>query len=367
MLKYFFAIFIFLHGLIHFMGFAKAFGYGNIVQLTKEISKPLGVCWMITAVLFIVTTILFLLKKEAWPIVAIIAAVISQLLIITEWKDARFGTIANLGTLLVAIPALAAFGFNNMAKKEVTAMLPTTMPVNTIITKEMLAPLPPVVQKWLMNTGVVGKEKIHTVRLRQTGEMRTSPNGKWMPFTATQYFTVDTPSFNWLTTVQMMPLLSMNGRDKFEHGKGAMLIKLLGLVKVVDEKNNDQMNQSSMMRYLAEICWFPSAALADYIKWEAVDATSAKATMQYNVVTVSGVFHFDSNGYMISFIGDRCYGSGKDAALQKWYVETNGYASFHGIRIPAKSEVSWKLNKGDFNWLCVHLVDIEYNKSILYK
>jgi hypothetical protein len=367
MIKYFFAVFIFLHGLIHLMGFAKAFGYGNITQLTKDISKLAGFFWLITAVLFIAATILFLLKKESWPVVAIIAAVISQLLIITEWKDTRFGTIGNLVVVLVAVPALAAIGFNNMAKKEAAAMLSTSSSVNTVVTKEMLYGLPQVVQKWLMNSGVVGKEKIHTVRLKQTGEMRTKPNGKWMPFTATQYFTVDSPAFNWSTTMQMMPMLSMNGRDKFENGKGAMLIKVLGLVNVVNEKENDQINQSSMMRYLAEMCWFPSAALAGYITWEAVDSTSAKATMQYKGVTVSGVFQFDSNGNMISFSGDRWYGSGNDATLQKWFVETNGYATFHGIRIPGKSEVSWKLDKGDFNWLYVHIVDIEYNKQRLYK
>jgi len=28
-----------LHGIIHFMGFAKAFDYGNMIQFTKEISN----------------------------------------------------------------------------------------------------------------------------------------------------------------------------------------------------------------------------------------------------------------------------------------------------------------------------------------
>ena len=42
MLKYTFAFIILVHGLIHLLGFAKAFGYGNITQLTKEISKPIG-------------------------------------------------------------------------------------------------------------------------------------------------------------------------------------------------------------------------------------------------------------------------------------------------------------------------------------
>ncbi len=42
MIKYFFAAIILIHGLIHCMGFAKAFGYGNITQLSKDISKPSG-------------------------------------------------------------------------------------------------------------------------------------------------------------------------------------------------------------------------------------------------------------------------------------------------------------------------------------
>ena len=102
MFKYIIAVIILIHGLIHFMGFAKAFGYGNITQL-GEVSKPMGSLWLITAFLFIAVTILLLLKKDAWIITGIIAAVLSQLLIISAWKDAKFGTIANLILLITAI------------------------------------------------------------------------------------------------------------------------------------------------------------------------------------------------------------------------------------------------------------------------
>jgi hypothetical protein len=106
MLKYLFAFIMLMHGFIHFMGFAKAFNYGNITQLTKEISKHAGFMWLVTALLFIAVTTMYLLKKDAWPILAIIAALISQVLIIAVWKDAKFGTIANLIVLLVAIFSL---------------------------------------------------------------------------------------------------------------------------------------------------------------------------------------------------------------------------------------------------------------------
>ena len=35
MYRYLFALLMLIHGFIHFMGFAKAFHYGTVVQLTK--------------------------------------------------------------------------------------------------------------------------------------------------------------------------------------------------------------------------------------------------------------------------------------------------------------------------------------------
>ena len=290
-MKYVFAGIILVHGLIHFMGFAKAFGYGNITQLTKDISKPAGFFWFVTALLFTGAVIFFLLKKESWPMIVIVAAVISQILIITVWKDAKFGTIANVLGLLIAILSFATIRFAKMAAieaKTILARTPNSSPV--IITKEMLNNLPPVVQKWLTRSGVVGKEKINTVRLKQKGEMRTKPEGKWMAFEATQYFTVNDPAFVWTTDVHMMPLIKLVGRDKFENGQGSMFIKLLSLFKVADAKNTEKVNSATMIRYLSETSSFPAAALSDYIKWEAGDSLSAKAVMSFNGMVLSGIF-----------------------------------------------------------------------------
>jgi hypothetical protein len=100
MLKFVFAFILLIHGLVHFMGFAKAFCYDNITQLTKNISKPSGVFWFLTADLFIIATALFLLKKDIWIVVTVIAAIISQILISIAWKDAKSRTIANILILL---------------------------------------------------------------------------------------------------------------------------------------------------------------------------------------------------------------------------------------------------------------------------
>jgi uncharacterized membrane protein YidH (DUF202 family) len=87
MLKYLFAFILLIHGLIHFLGFAKAYSYGNVTQLTKDISKPNGLLWLATALLFLLAALLLLIKKESWPYVAIATVVISQILIISVWKQ----------------------------------------------------------------------------------------------------------------------------------------------------------------------------------------------------------------------------------------------------------------------------------------
>lgn len=95
-MRYILAFIIIVHGLIHFVGFAKAFGYGNITQITKPISKPLGVLWLFGGLLLIVTAVLCLLKNEYAWLAAFAACALSQVLILTVWRDAKFGTLANV-------------------------------------------------------------------------------------------------------------------------------------------------------------------------------------------------------------------------------------------------------------------------------
>jgi hypothetical protein len=95
------------------MGFAKAFGYGNITQITRPISRAQGSLWMMAAFLFTLSTILFLVKKDYWAYVAIGTSILSQLLILTVWNDARFGTIANMVIVIAGIMAITGFKFNS--------------------------------------------------------------------------------------------------------------------------------------------------------------------------------------------------------------------------------------------------------------
>ncbi len=364
MLRSLLAFFVLVHGLIHLIGFVKAFQLADITHLTQHISKPTGILWLFTAALFVVSAALLFWKKEVWWIPCAFALALSQTLIIMSWSDARIGTIANLIILLPTVVGYGVWNFNSMVTNELKTFLPHGVGERKVVTEDMIAPLPQVVQKWLRRSNIIGKEIIQTVHLHQTGEMRTSPDGKRMHVEAEQYNTVEKVGFIWLANVELMAIFHLAGRDKYEHGKGHMLIKLLSLFPIANAKG-PTIDQGALVRYMAEIVWFPTAALSDYISWEEVDPTKTKATMSHGGVTASVIFTFTSEGDVKTLEAMRYYDRKEGPTLEKWYVraEPEGFRTFQGIRIPAKSIVSWKLKEGDFTWYKLEITAIDYNKN----
>ncbi|MZP29565.1 hypothetical protein GTO91_07580 [Heliobacterium undosum] len=271
------------------------------------------------------------------------------------------GLLAIALVLVFAVAFVSKIQFNQMVKSEVTELLQSSVASRGgVVQKADLERLPGPVQKWLEKAQVVGKERIQTVRLKQRGAMRTSPEGAWMPVEAEQYVTTAQPRFIWKANVQAAPFISLLGRDKYIDGSGEMVIKLLGLVPVANARG-EEMNQGSMVRFLAEMVWYPSAALNDYIQWEAVDDHTAKATMRYGGTTETGLFGFNDNGDVVSFLADRYMEKDGTYSLEKWSINSTEHEEKNGIRIPNKSSVTWRLSAGDFEWFRLEVIAVEYN------
>ncbi|MBS1522442.1 MAG: hypothetical protein JST50_15690 [Bacteroidetes bacterium] len=100
-MKIVFIALMILHGIIHSMGFFKAFRIADLAQLVHPIPKSSGVLWLVACLLFIFAAILFSVNRQSWWIFSALALILSQYLIINDWNDAKFGTAANLIILLV--------------------------------------------------------------------------------------------------------------------------------------------------------------------------------------------------------------------------------------------------------------------------
>lgn len=368
-------VIIVIHGLIHLLGFVKEWNLVPVTQLSgatlfplnKNAAHTVGTFWLAGCLLFLAAAGGYLFNKEWWWIPALAAIIVSQALIILYWKEARWGTLANAVLLAATIVGFANWKFSKTVRQE-AAQIFAAVPKHqsTIVTPEMLSELPQPVQRWLNHCGIIGNEKIQTIRLKQKGWMRTKPQqDKWIEAEAEQYITVDEPAFVWKVKMNMLPLVPVTGRDKFVNGKGQMNIKLLSLINMVNSAD-EKIDQGALQRYLAEMGWYPSAALSPYIEWQAINTTSAKATLTYKGVSGAVLFHFDERGDMMGCSADRYMGGGKEAVLEKWEVQSKSYAEMNGIRMPVKSEATWKLKAGDFTWYKLEITEVEYNKPLLY-
>lgn len=355
-------ILIFIHGLIHFFGFLKAFGISEFEALQLPISKSTGLTWLLTGLLFIVSAVLILIRFESWWVLGFLSMIISQLLIFNYWSDAKFGTIANVIVLLATVLAYSNYSFKNLINKERVALFNNSEAINDeIIHIDNISHVPTVIQNWLTISGVLGKPYISNVHLTQDVQLKLTPDqSDWTIGTAEQYFTIHPPAFNWNIDSELNAFLSITGRDKFVDGKGEMKIKLLSIIPVADAKNETKVDQATLQRYLAEIVWFPSASLSPYIKWENIDNNSAKATMEYNGIKGSGVFYFDEQGLFKKFTAFR-YKDIQDTKPTLWTVNAKKIEERNGIFIPTECEVSWELEDGPWTWLKLNIKSIDYN------
>jgi len=366
-MKYLFSIIIFLHAAIHLMGFAKGFKLAQIQSLSSEISVTSAIFWFVAFALFVISAIGFLFERNFWLVFAVFAVVISSVLIISTWSDAKFGIIPNLIILVVVVISFSSLSMKKMITRETHGILSgIDSSESKIITDTDVNELPTPVYKWIQNTGMIGKPVIQSAYVKQKALMKMKPEQKdWKPAKAEQFTVMDVPAFIWTVNMNIAPFIKIKGRDKFVNGKGEMLVKMNSLINVVNEKG-EHMDKGTLQRYLGELVWYPSLALSPYISWETIDEFSAKATMNYNGTSGNGTFYFDEKGDFIKFITLRFKGNEAEAKRYPWILTVDDYAVFEGIKVPSKMKATWKLEEGDWTWLDLEITDIKYNiKTII--
>lgn len=358
-MKLLFVFAILAHGLIHLMGFAKAFGYGNIPHLTKHISKTSGLFWLATALLFSVAAVMLLLKKESWFFLAFIAVVASQILIVTSWREAKFGTVANVIIVLVIITAWSSLQFESRFRHDVKTNLDqTSTPATELLTEADLQPLPQPVQKYLRTAGVVDKPKVRNVRIVFDGEMRGK--GKdWFKFRSVQYNCFDEPTRLFFMKARMFGM-SVPGYHDYQHGKAAMQIKLFGIFTVMEAKG-PEMDKAETVTVFNDMCLVAPATLIDKrIQWEPIDNLSTKATFQNGANSISATLYFNEIGQLINFISDDRYEI-NDMKQYRFSTPVKNYKQIEGRKVPTYGEAIWHYPEGEFIYGQFYLTDIEYN------
>ena len=103
------------------------------------------------------------------------------------------------------------------------------------------------------------------------------------------------------------------------------------------------------MLWFAEAVWYPTALLPSQgVVWEAVDATSASATLTDGPITLSMLFRFGADG-LVSGIRVEARGALVKgiSAMMPWEGRFRDYRPANGMMIPFFGEVAWITLQGE--------------------
>jgi hypothetical protein len=352
-------IIILLHGLIHFMGFTKAFGYGNMQQLKIPISKTTGLLWLVIAFLFITAAVLFLQHKQSWWMVALPTAILSQIIITMSWQDAKAGTIANIIILIAAILSFTTSRFENTYRKHVKENLHQNNSItNELLTETDLAHLPLPLQKYLRYAGVVNKPKVKSVRVVFEGQMRDKGK-KYFPFISEQYNFFDEPTRLFFMKAKMFGT-TVPGYHHYIKANAVMDIRLFGIFPVI-QKSGPVMDKAETVTLFNDMCLLAPATLIDKrIQWQAINDTSATAIFTSRNITISANLFFNQQGQLINFISnDRV--SVNEMKAFPFSTPVSSYKNINGYNLMSYGEAVWHYPDGDFTYGKFNLKEIEYN------
>jgi hypothetical protein len=268
-----------------------------------------------------------------------------------------------LGGVAVAV-ALGKFVWDRSTAEAVKRLLPAPAASDAeVFKRDQLEGLPNPVVRYFEFALTSGQALIRTVRVEQTGRFRTGGFGApWSSLTAVQHFATHPPGFVWDATIRTAPFLSVRVRDAYIGGAGSMQGKLASLITVVDQKDRPELDAGALHRYLAEAVWFPTALLSSQgITWEAIDDTTARATLRHSGTSASLDFHFGENGAIVrGYTPERYREVEGEYVPTPWACSYRRYAPVDGMMVPMEGEVEWVLPEGRLSYCRVRIQAIEH-------
>ena len=224
--------------------------------------------------------------------------------------------------------------------------------------------LPPPVQRYLRAALTEGQRRIRSVDMAQVGTMDLGERTpRWKPFRATERFTIDRPGFVWDAAIAVFPGVPVRVHDAYVAGEGRLHPAVFGLFTLTDQRDTGgELAQGELLRFLAEAPWYPTALLPSQgVRWEAIDARSARATLTDGDRSAVLVFQFDEADLIVGVeaIGRYRAVDGRMVATP-WKARFSSYQERSGILVPTQAEVMWVLPEGPSPYWRGELTEILY-------
>ena len=213
-----------------------------------------------------------------------------------------------------------------------------------------IADLPAPVRRYFQLALTDGQPIIRSVDVKHSGTFNMSTNiARWLPFTSQQLVSTNRPGFIWNARIMMFPGVPVRVHDAYITGEGLLRPSILGLFALTDVQGGGDIAKGELMRYFAEAVWYPTALLPSQgVSWQAVDDTSANATLTDGPIRLTMLFRFGDDGLVSSIYANaRGQMVGATTVMMPWEGRMSDYRKQDGMTVPFTSEVGYITPQGE--------------------
>ncbi len=364
--KLLFVALLVIHGLIHLVGFVKAFGLAEVRQLSAPISHAMGLLWLTTTMLLLAAATTRYTTPHWFWAVGGVALVLSQLLILTAWGDAKFGTAVNVVLLVGVALGFVAYGPGSL-RAEYNAAVRSSLEAHVeprVVNEADLRALPLQVQGYLRTTGAIGQPQINNFKAIWNGRIRASATEPWMTFRAEQYNLFSDMPVRLFFMDAMMKHLPVDVFHRFVGDAATFRVRVLSAFTMVDAAG-PEMNRGETVTLFNDLCLLAPGRLIDpSITWDEIDETHVRARYRRGSEEISAELVFDAFGELIDFISDdraAASADGKTFTVQRWRTPVRACKRFGARRMSGSGEAHWIAASGEFTYIEMELESIAYN------
>ena len=210
--------------------------------------------------------------------------------------------------------------------------------------------LPAPVRRYFELALTDGQPIIRAADAAMTGTFNMSLDApQWKPFTSQQRVVTHRPGFVWDARIMLFAGFPVLVHDAYVAGTGILTPSILGLFSMGNISGTGEPARGELMRWFAECAWYPTALLPSQgIEWQAVDATSAQATMTDGPIRLTMLFRFGDDGLISSIRADaRGALVAGQTVMMPWEGRFSDYRRQDGMLIPFYGEVAWITPQGE--------------------
>ncbi len=223
--------------------------------------------------------------------------------------------------------------------------------LHPVVTEASLSALPAPVQRYIRQSGALGKPRPASLTVTYDAQMFSKPGAAAMTGMAVQYDRFDPPKRLFYMPSSMFGLPVKVLHD-YDGAAATMRVRLAALFSVVDAKG-EAFSRAETVTLLNDLCLFAPGWLTDpRLTWTSVDDRSADVSFRNGPHTVTARLIFNEADELVNFTSkDRGSVDAKGAILVRpWSTPVGSYRAMGQQRLLSHGEAVWNDPDGDFTY-----------------